>query len=543
MKAALSPSATLPTIPAVAVQLLEAFSDPDAPISAIVDIVKTDPAITAKLLKAANSPRYGGNNRIESLDRAVVWLGKHTVSCLALSFTLVDSAQQTGAFGAYFKELWLQSVIQALAMDWLAKRYQPDAQGAAFVAGLLADVGRLALMRDDPSAYASLMDRARQEHRPIEEFELEELGKVHSEVSAELLDGWSLPDSIISAARYHALPTEPLLAMGDRDDFAQIGAANVASATAAFLTGFCPADSFDRLQTLLTRLYDFSDEQIDEYITAIREHLSETSELFSTDVSQMPSTSELLAAAVEQLAHVSLRAADSVRPAGEDAEQLEKENEQLRDKINELEKRTSTDPLTRVYNREYFCSRLQQRLEKCGGSWLQLAVLFVDADKFKSVNDTYGHLVGDEVLKTIAGLVQSTLRDTDVVARYGGEEFVALLDSPDTAHVKLIAERIRERIAEATIRCGEHELSVTVSIGGVYVAGVPQHEIDSGFGTRLLDLADKAMYEAKQNGRNRVITRELVFHSGVADHESEPIASATRTGSEKAEGRESSICT
>jgi len=542
MKAVLSPSATLPTIPALAVQLLEAFSDPDSPISAIVDIVKKDPAITAKLLKAANSPRYGGNNKIETLDRAVVWLGKHTVSCLALSFTLVDSAQQTGAFGAYFKDLWLQSVIQALAMEWLAKKYQPGAQGAAFVAGLLADVGRLALMRSDPSAYAPLMDRARQEHRCIEEFELEELGKTHSEIAAELLGGWSLPDSIITAARYHALPVDSLLAMEDRDDFAQLGAANIAAATADFLTGFSPADSFDRLQTLTSILYDFSDEQIDEYITAIRQRLSETSELFATDVSQMPSTAEVLASAMEQLAHVSLRVADSARPAGEEADQLEQENEKLRERINELEKRTSTDGLTRVYNREYFCSRLNQRLQNSANSWVQTAVLFVDADKFKNVNDTYGHLVGDEVLKTIAHLMQSTLRDTDVVARYGGEEFVALLDSPDTGHVEMIAERVRERIAEATIRCGDQEFSVTVSIGGVFVAGVPEHEIGPDFQARLLDLADKAMYEAKQTGRNRVVIRELICRSGTADHECEPVASAMRTGFDGAEERESSTC-
>jgi len=542
MKAALSPSAALPTIPAVAVQLLDAFSNPDAPISDIVDIVKKDPAITAKLLKAANS-LYGGATKIETVDRAVVWMGKHVVSCLALSFSLVDSSQHASGFGAYFKDLWLQSVIQALAMEWLAKRYQPDATGAAFVAGLLADVGRLALMQNDPSAYAPLMDRARRERRRVEEIELEELGKTHVEVTAELLDGWSLPNSLITTAQNHALSVDSLLGMEDRDHYAQIGAANVAAATADFLTGFSPAESFDRLQILTSKLYGFSDEQIDEYISAIRERLSETSELFSTDVSQMPSTAELLASAMEQLAHFSLRTADSAQPVVEEADQLEQENEELRKRINELEKRTSTDGLTRVYNRDYFCSRLNQRLQNRGDSWMQAGVLFVDADKFKNVNATYGHLVGDEVLKTIASLMQSTLRETDVVARYGGEEFVALLDSPDAAHVELIAERIRECIAEATIRCGDHELAVTVSIGGVYAAGVPEHEIGPDFQVRLLDLADKAMYEAKQNGRNRVVIRELICQSGVSDHKSEPVASAPQTGTDAAEGRESSICT
>ncbi len=543
MTTASSQPTALPTIPAIAVQLLEAFSDPDAPISTVVDIIKRDPAITAKLLKAANSPYYGSSNKIDTLDRAVVWLGKHAVTCLALSFSLVDPAQNSGAFGSYFKDLWLQSVIQALSMEWIAKRRQPGAEGAAFVAGLLADVGRLALLRNDPSAYASLMDRARLRNRCIEEVELEELGKTHPEVSAELLRGWSLPEGIIRVAECHGLEVDALLAMQDRDDFPQLASANVAAATADFLTGFRPADSIDRLQTLTSTLYDFSDEQFDEYITGIRERLSETSDLFSTDVSQMPSTAELLASAMEQLAHVSLRAADSERPADEEADQLEQENEELREKINELEKRTSIDDLTRVYNRDYFCSRLSQRLRNFAEGCVQTAILFVDADKFKSVNDTYGHLVGDEVLKVIAGLMQSALRETDVVARYGGEEFIALLDNPEEGRVEEIAERIRERIAQTPISSGDHELSVTVSIGGVFVDGIPEDEAEADSLTRLLDIADKAMYEAKQTGRNRVVMRKLHCRSDTADHKSEPIAPAPLAGSDGAEAHESGICT
>jgi len=510
MMAAPPDSTALPTIPAIAMQLLDAFSDPDVPISVVVDIIRRDPAITAKLLKAANSPYYGGNNRIDTLDRAVVWLGKHAVVCLALSFSLVDAAQHTGAYGRYYKDLWLTSVVQALSMEWLARRYQPGSQGAAFVAGLLADIGRLALLKNDPPVYASVVDKAHLQRCPLEQVEMDELGKTHSEVSAELLEAWSLPDSIIAVARHHTLQANDVFAREDREDYPQIGAANVAAATADFLTGFNPAESFDRLQTLTARLYGFTDDQIDEYLAAMRERLIETSELLLTDLSQLPSTAELLASAMEQLAHFSLRAADTQRPSDEDSNELQAENEQLRVKINELEKRTSTDPLTRVYNREYFCSRLNQRLQNRTASCLETAVLFVDADNFKSVNDTYGHLGGDEVIKAIAKLTQSALRDTDVVARYGGEEFVVLLDSPDEDHIERIAERICARIAEERIRHADQTISVTVSIGGVFARVAAEQEIAHDFQEQLLDLADKAMYEAKQNGRNQAVIRKLV---------------------------------
>lgn len=166
-----------------------------------------------------------------------------------------------------------------------------------------------------------------------------------------------------------------------------------------------------------------------------------------------------------------------------------------------------TDPLTGVHNRRYFETRCHAEIAHARRHHLPLACMFLDIDRFKSINDTLGHLAGDEVLRSVARLIQSQLRSSDVVARYGGEEFVVLL--PQTALPACeVAERIRGSIATQPLQPlpGE-QLSVTISIG---VAILPRMlaEDDPTAARNLVSSADAALYRAKEGGRNRVVCAE-----------------------------------
>lgn len=157
-----------------------------------------------------------------------------------------------------------------------------------------------------------------------------------------------------------------------------------------------------------------------------------------------------------------------------------------------------TDSLTGLYNRRYMEVHLQKLLTKNELQNKNLCVLLLDIDHFKSINDTHGHAIGDEVLKTFAFRLKDSLRSFDLVTRLGGEEFVAILPdiTVDLAH--LVAERLRRSIAEKPFRCGAKAgaLTVTTSIGGAIIeAG--NHSVQS-----VLDRADKALYQAKNSGRN-----------------------------------------
>lgn len=165
-----------------------------------------------------------------------------------------------------------------------------------------------------------------------------------------------------------------------------------------------------------------------------------------------------------------------------------------------LEVLAHTDPLTQVLNRRALTVRLASELERARRYDSVLTLLMVDLDHFKKVNDTYGHLVGDEVLREVATLLQNEIRSVDVVARYGGEEFVVVLPETSLVGAMTFAERIREHVA-ATSFAGSlvDALQLTCSIG---VSSYPSTTINTV--DDLFARADEALYRAKADGRNRV---------------------------------------
>jgi diguanylate cyclase (GGDEF)-like protein len=171
------------------------------------------------------------------------------------------------------------------------------------------------------------------------------------------------------------------------------------------------------------------------------------------------------------------------------------DNAIVRERVENL---AATDGLTGLFNRRYFDSALSREIARCDRSSTTLALLVADIDHFKGFNDTYGHAMGDLVLKKVAGVLSAALRKADVLARFGGEEFVVILPNVTAKGALESAERLRESVAAAPIHPGGPRKCVTVSIG---VAMFPR---DARGATSLLEAADRALYEAKRLGRNRV---------------------------------------
>jgi diguanylate cyclase (GGDEF)-like protein len=161
-----------------------------------------------------------------------------------------------------------------------------------------------------------------------------------------------------------------------------------------------------------------------------------------------------------------------------------------------------SDPLTGLSNRRYFEQRAAQIITAAQCDGRGIAVLMIDVDHFKRINDTYGHPVGDEVLKAVATRCQGAMREHDLLARFGGEEFVVLLATSDNDEVGLVAERVREAIARAPIHVVDVAIDVSVSIGGAtrHAAGGDDRHLLQTLVTR----ADSALYDAKRSGRNCV---------------------------------------
>lgn len=171
----------------------------------------------------------------------------------------------------------------------------------------------------------------------------------------------------------------------------------------------------------------------------------------------------------------------------------------------EIQELSITDGLTGVYVRRYFLERLKEELSRANISGSTLSYILLDVDKFKNINDTYGHIVGDAVLKGIAGILSQSLRSIDMCARFGGEEFCLMLPETTKEQAFAVAERIRLRVEEAKIMAYNESLACTISIG---IASYPD---DAEQANALIDKADKALYRAKAQGRNRVCVAGVDF--------------------------------
>lgn len=161
-----------------------------------------------------------------------------------------------------------------------------------------------------------------------------------------------------------------------------------------------------------------------------------------------------------------------------------------------------TDPLTSLYNRRYLMEKLAYEVDRCGRYNRSLSLIMADIDHFKKYNDSHGHQRGDELLRMVADEFHRLVRKPDFVARYGGEEFAVVMPETDCNKAFHLAERIRESIGVLPAPDGESQTlhRVTVSIG---IAELPSHATDMA---SLIRKADDALYRAKSDGRDRVVT-------------------------------------
>lgn len=174
--------------------------------------------------------------------------------------------------------------------------------------------------------------------------------------------------------------------------------------------------------------------------------------------------------------------------------------DELKQKMSDLEYMASTDPLTGLYNRRFCFRRLEEELARSARGNTPLTLIYLDIDHFKPFNDTFGHAAGDKVLKAVAQTISGTLRKSDVFGRIGGEEFLILLPATTEEVGQLIAERLREKVAEREVEFDSHQLHCTISCG-VYCC-----DINEGLNVdHAVHFADVALYQAKDRGRNRVV--------------------------------------
>lgn len=180
---------------------------------------------------------------------------------------------------------------------------------------------------------------------------------------------------------------------------------------------------------------------------------------------------------------------------------------------DEIYRLTTTDGLTQIFNKRYFLQEMEREMSRCVRYERALSLVMIDIDHFKPINDTYGHLAGDHILRQVAQRIVRQIRSTDIFARYGGEEFILLLPEIGKVQAIQLADKLRQCIAEAPFSFDNVDIAVTLSMG---VADVSEYlaKMSSKDAVELsndidcftfINLADMRLYKAKETGRNRVV--------------------------------------
>ena len=181
----------------------------------------------------------------------------------------------------------------------------------------------------------------------------------------------------------------------------------------------------------------------------------------------------------------------------------------------EVELRSQLDSLTGVYNHGNFLKLLEQRVEEACSERQSLSLIMLDIDHFKQYNNSYGHLVGDDVLTTLCGTIKQHIKNTDFVGRWGGEEFVICLPNASAEQAQLVALRVRETLLTLTVRVQDQK---TVPVPTVS-QGLAVYPAEAGNSIELIDLADRRLYLAKDRGRNQIEPDPATWEMMIRNHD------------------------
>jgi diguanylate cyclase (GGDEF)-like protein len=495
---------SLPSPPGVATRIIELANDPDVDIDRIAEVLSIDPATTARVLRIANSPMYAMSREITSLSQALMVLGLNATISLALSFSLLKSWQtETEPGGLDYSLFWRRAMLAAASTRAIAAKLGWRDGEAMFVAALIQDIGIMALDRTLPDLYDGL-GVAQVKQCAVIERERERTGADHAEVGEWLLESWKFPETVLHAVRDSH---DPMASPVEGREVLFVRAVAFSSEIAELFLEDSKERRFTDLAKKAKDWLGIDTEGVGELIQEVSKLIPDAESVFETRLLAKSEALSILDDAREALMLRNLMAQKEI-------ESLQQATESLRKKTVSLEEASHRDALTGLYNRAYLDPYLQREFESAMEKNAPLSVAFADLDKFKAVNDTHGHTVGDQVLVAVANVLKANVRQADVVARYGGEEFILVFPDADYLLVNKICERITRAIESTRHDVNGESLPVTISMG---LATLNDGRVFASV-TEFVTAADKALYSAKLQGRNRSIAFDTIADAQVSAH-------------------------
>ncbi|MHC4947265.1 MAG: HDOD domain-containing protein [Planctomycetota bacterium] len=496
--------ATLPTSPALATQILSLIDDPHATAAQFARLIEADPALSARLLRMANSARYGQRHEVTTITRAVTVIGLRQLRVVALGFELVRHLDSLGGCAFDLPEFWQQSILRACLAREVARAVVPALAEEAFLAGLLQDCGILLLVQTLGDEYAAMC--AEQVRSPTAFFEAEQhrFPYTHVDAAVAMTSMWDLPEAIAGPiAGHHA----PVTLAADADDIDRLGAVCYFVGSMGFDERAEIAATEPALQAYARTTLGLEPDRLERILEDAGEAYGQVAGLFEGTVSEAPDVADLMLTAnrllIRHAAESEARASDMEA----ERDQIIDEQKTLRTALGQYREQAARDPLTGLLNRRALHNAGLDCLRRADRATQPVTVLFLDLDNFKWINDRHGHPAGDEVLRAVATSVREAVTDGGCAGRYGGEEFVVVIPHVSAEEARERAEGLVRAVRDGRVLHDGHEIRVTCSVGAVWCDRPESRAFEE-----LLGAADELMYIAKRGGKDRTCFRALPLH-------------------------------
>lgn len=490
-----------PTNPAVAAQILRLADDPNTSSAQFAEVIRTDPALTSRLLETANAARFALRKPAATIGRAVSVLGLRRTRMVALSFQLAAPLDELGGCPFDLKTFWRHSLLRACLAQEIAAEVVPTLADEAYVIGLLQDCGIVHLVQGLGAPYAELYTTANISPAAFHERETQRFAHNHVEAVRSMAEQWNLPQVLAEPlSRHHCRVTigpesselERLSAVSyfvgslrlDHEEMFALSDPALRDYAAANLALAEPA-----LQTCLRR----ADHACCEVTPSPAEHLPEN-----------PDVRDLVEQANGHLNRATSEAARHIEAVEAECDLIRRQQMDLKSALGQYRELAARDPLTHLLNRGALTEAAMACIRKCRDKNTPQCVFFLDIDDFKVINDDFGHHIGDEVLRVLAGVVSDTVVNGGCAGRYGGEEFIVVLPALDEQESRRRAEGLVDRVRRTSFPDPFSNHSVTCSLGAVW--GRPKLGMSA---QELFTAADELMYQAKLGGKDRCCFRSF----------------------------------
>ena len=481
-------SQKLPTLPGIALKLIQEVRRENPKLNEIVNLISSDPPLSAEILRCVNSPLYGLNAMVRSVEHAVNMLGMNTIKNLALSFSLVKGFEQEGPHRFDYKSFWKDSLVSAHAAKLIASCVAPDAAEDAFFLGLMHNLGILALAAALPKQYSLVLTEMQISGSTYQEAEDHVLGFNHMQVGQRLMKSWQLPEIFYLPVAFHHHPDRLTTKSSDIDQLTKI-----LHLSTLYVDLFKQTDTGFTLGLIerYTDNYKFnSNLKIEEIGEQVDQKTRKIFPLFEISIDNENDYAKLIESARKEIIDLS-------------NDLMNKVMEQKRE-IERLKKLIIWDSMTPLISYQHFHDLLNREIYRSKRYKSPLTILFADIDDFATINDNYSHKAGDYAIKKVAKFLRNELRQSDYLARYGGNAFGIIMPETPLVGGLHAAQRLKEAVGGLSIVYGGDSISFTMSFGVASV--LPDQEVSKD---DLVKMAEDALVLAKQSGKNQCFAHKL----------------------------------